>query len=118
MRVFADQCVHTDVVEALRKMEVEVERAIDKELEEAPDEEIFKYILKTSQILLTFDRDFGNIIRFDIESSRGVVVIYIERMSRARIIERTVKFFKEIEENELRGKLFIVEPERIRAWPK
>jgi len=43
MRVFADHCVHTDVVAALLKIGIEVERAIEKGLERSPDEEIFNF---------------------------------------------------------------------------
>lgn len=118
MEIFADNCVHKDVIEALRKDGFEVESAIEKGLDKTPDEEIFDRILKKSLILLTFDHDFGNTVRFDIRSSLGVVIVYIERMSRAKIIERTVRFFKGIKKSELRGKLFIIEPARIRVWPK
>ena len=116
MRIFADHCVHTDIVEALRKIGVEVERAIEKGLEKSPDEEIFNYILKTSQIFLTFDKDFGNIIRFDIKNSKGVVIVYTEKMMNPQIIKTVINFFQKIKEKDLKGKLFIVEPKETRVW--
>ena len=116
MRVFTDHCVHTDVVEALLKIGVEVERAIEKGLERSPDEEIFNYILKSSQVFLTFDKDFGNIIRFDIKSSKGVVIIYTEKMMKTQIIKTIINFFQKIKEKDLKGKLFVIEPRGIRVW--
>lgn len=116
MRIFADNCIHTDIIRALISAGFEVERAIDKGLADASDREIFKHIIKSSQILLTFDKDFGNIIRFNIEDSKGVVIIYVENMNRKEIIYRVVNFFQNITERKLKGSLFIIEPQRIRIW--
>ena len=118
MRIFADHCVHTDVVKALCQIGIKVERACEIGLEKSSDEEIFNYILKTSQILLTFDKDFGNIIRFNIRNSAGIVVVCTERMSREIIIERIVSFFQSIKAKDLKGTLFLIKPEGIRIWPK
>src|SRR3989338_7628182 len=110
MNIFADQCVNTDVVDALRKIGFDIETAIEKRLETASDEEIFSHCLKAGQALLTFDKDFGNIIRFNISRSQGVVVVYVEGMSRAEIILRTTEFFQKTKEKELKGGLFLIEP--------
>lgn len=118
MRIFADHCVHTDIVENLRQIGLTIERAYEVGLEKSSDEEIFNYILKTFQVLLTFDKDFGNIIRFNIENSAGVIIVYTEKMSSEIMIERIVSFFQRIKEKDLKDTLFLIEPERIRIWPK
>lgn len=118
MRIFADHCVHTEVIESLRQRGFKIERAIEVNLEKSSDEEIFNYILETSQILLTFDKDFGNIIRFDIKNSAGVVIVYTEGILRDIVIKRVIKFFQRIKEKELKSTLFIIEPEKIRIWHK
>jgi predicted nuclease of predicted toxin-antitoxin system len=69
MKIFADHCVHTDVVEMLRSLGFQVQKASEVNLEKSSDEEIFNYAVKTKQVLLTFDKDFGNIIRFNIRKS-------------------------------------------------
>jgi len=117
MRIFADHCVHTDLVESLRENRFEVERAIEVGLDRASDEEIFNHAFKKSQILLTFDKDFGNIIQFDIKNSAGIVLVYTEGMSKEFIIERVVNFFQGIKPKSFQGTLFIVEADRIRIWP-
>lgn len=118
MKIFADHCVHTDVIDALRKLGVELQTAKEVGLAFSSDEKIFNFVLKSSQILLTFDKHFGNILRFDIRKLAGVVIVYIDEMPKQMIPERIVEFFKSIKESELRGKLFIIEPTRIRIWPK
>ncbi|MDA2922863.1 DUF5615 family PIN-like protein [Patescibacteria group bacterium AH-259-L07] len=118
MKIFADHCIHTDVVQALRDKGFNVERAIDAGLEKSPDEKIFNYAIKTSRILLTFDRDFGNIIRFNIKRSAGIVIISVEKMSWKMIIKQTVNFFQKNKEKNLAGTIYIIEPKRVRIWPK
>jgi predicted nuclease of predicted toxin-antitoxin system len=123
MEIFADHCVHTEVVEALREFGFKVERAGEVGLEASSDEEVFDYIIKTSQVLLTFDRGFGNILRFNIRRSAGVVIFHLEayrrRLSREVIIKRVIGFFSRIKQRNLKGRLFVVDIfGRIRIWPK
>lgn len=120
MEIFADNCVHTNVIEALRKTGFTVKRAVNLGLAKSPDEEIFDFVLKNSLVLLTFDLDFGNILRFKITSSAGVVIFHIVKgLSKETIIKRVLDFFSSIKERDLRGKLFVIDPSgRIRTWPK
>ncbi|MEW6557611.1 MAG: DUF5615 family PIN-like protein [Elusimicrobiota bacterium] len=114
IKIFADTCVHTDVVVALRTGGFNVIRAQEIGLTTACDEKIFRYIKSNRLILLTFDRDFGDFSVFDPTDTCGIVIVYIERMSRMQIIKETVKFFHKTELNSLRNTLVIIEPDRIR----
>jgi len=120
MEILAESCVHTDVVDRLRESGFSVKRAQEVGLANSPDEEIFDFAFKNSLVLLTFDLDFGNILRFKITESAGVVVFHIiEGLSKETIIKRVVSFFSLIKERELKGRLFIIDPGgRIRCWPK
>lgn len=119
MEIFADSCVHSEVVETLRQAGFKVERAIERKLEQSSDEEVFNYVLKTSKVLLTFDHDFGNILRFNIRRSPGVVIFYIENLSRKTITQRVLDFFSQFKEKNLKGKLCIIDVSgQIRIWPK
>jgi len=120
MKIFADQCIHADVIKALREEDFKVETAAEVGMSKSSDEEIFNYALENSQVLLTFDHDFGNILRFDIEQSQGVVIFYLdERLSRETIESRAVKFFSEFEEDDLKGKLLTISAAgQVRVWPK
>lgn len=81
----------------------------------APDEEIFAYAQRSQLVLLSFDRDFGDIRHFAIDKSSGVVIVEIERMSKELVAQRTVDFFKRATVKDLRGGLFIIEPVRVRS---
>src|SRR3989338_6164643 len=118
IKIFVDQCVNTEVVEALRNSACQVKTAREEKLDRASDNEIFGYCLKNSLVLLTFDKDFGNIIRFNIRKSQGLVVVYVEGMSREKILKRTINFFQHVTAKKLKSRLFIIESESIRIWPK
>ncbi|MBI5748906.1 MAG: DUF5615 family PIN-like protein, partial [Nitrospinae bacterium] len=94
MKNFVDHSENIDVIEALRSLHIRIETALEAGLNSAEDTEIFTHSLKTSSILLTFDKDFGNIIRFKIRESHGIVIVYVEGMSREEILRRTINFFQ------------------------
>lgn len=116
MHIFTDHCVHNDVITALQQTGFKVTKALDKKLDRASDDEIFHYIVKNKYILLTFDKDFGNIIRFNIKESTGIVIAYVETMNKEEIVQRILEFFKKINPKILKSSLFIIELERTRVW--
>jgi predicted nuclease of predicted toxin-antitoxin system len=118
MRILADHCVPPSLVKSLQEKGIEVIHLKEIGLERLPDEAVFNFAIKNSLILFTFDHGFGDTSRFDIRNSPGVIIIYTEKMGKATIFERTIYFFRTIREEKLRGKLHIIEPDRIRTWPK
>ena len=118
MRVFADHCVPTDVIEVLRDLGIEVQRAFEIGLERAPDAVLFYHAKKTGRVLLSFDLDFGNMVRFDVTHSPGIIIIEAERFSKILLRKRTREVFHELREPAVRGRLLIVDPSRIRTWSK
>lgn len=118
MSIFIDQCINRDLIQALRGGGFNLVEAAQAGLAGASDQIIFDYILKNNCILISFDKDFGNILRFDIRNSPGVAVIYIENMSKEEVITNTLNFFKKFTESQIKGRLFIIEKGRIRVWPK
>ena len=117
MRLFADHCVPTDVVETLRAGGMIVQRAYEVELDRAADEELFEHAQKTHQVLLSFDQDFANMVRFDVIHSPGIVIIEPERFSKTSLLRRVEGFFRTTPESTLRGRLHILQPHRTRTWP-
>ena len=53
---------------------------------------------------------------YDVEKAkRGIV--YIDEMSKQDIVDKVRGFFKLVNTKQLKGRLFIIEPDRIRIWP-
>jgi len=56
-------------------------------------------------VLFTFDHDFGNVAKINIKSSCGIVIVYIEKMSKEMIFKKSLEFFNGVNEKELKGRL-------------
>src|SRR3989338_3400246 len=107
MLLLADHCVPTDVVDVLRTLG----------LARAADETVFDHARRHGQTLVTTDRDFGNIVRFPIRQSPGIVILELEGVSKTALLARVQSFFKNIRPSALRGRLTLLEPSRVRVWP-
>ena len=113
-RILADECIHRDLIEALRQAGLDVLSAAEADLISAPDGVVFQEAIRRRRILLTFDRGFGDIFRFDIASSFGVIIILINQMTREEIINLPLAFFAFLKGRSLRGRLVIMGKRRIR----
>ena len=113
LKILADECIHNDLVEALKEEGFDVSNV--REIEQgADDEKVFEFAVKEKRILLTFDREFGNIFRFDIKNSFGVVIILIGQLKKEEVIKNTSAFFKSKGVKNLKGKLALIGKKKVR----
>lgn len=112
-KILADQCIHSDFVNALRDTKFEVIHTSEVGLASATDAEIFNYAKTHDFTLLSFDRGFGKFCLLD-KGHFGVVIVAVEKMSKRQIAKVTLEFFKKTPLKTLCGGLSIVEPSRIR----
>ncbi len=119
MNILCDQCVNSDVVNALRTAGFNSIHASEVRLSRSSDQDIFRYAQRSRRVLLTFDHGFGNITQFPIRNSSGVVIIYIAEMKRQMVIDRTLYVFQQLLKHRQAARhLFIVDTESVRIWPK
>lgn len=111
-KIFADECVHKDMIDALKSAGHKVITVHEPGLSGVSDVEIFNYSCKNDLILFTFDRGFGDIFKFDISDSGGVVIELISQMNKDEIINIALAFFSE--ERDLKGRLTIINKTKIR----
>ena len=114
-KILADESIHLDLVNALRKAGLDVLTVAEAKLSGASDKAVFQTAVKRKRILLTFDRGFGDIFRFDISGSSGVVIILISQMTRKEIVNLPLAFFSFQRNRGLIGKLVIIGKRRIRV---
>ena len=69
LKFFADECINKDIVMALRQQGFDVLTVREAGLTGADDENVLKFASENKRILLTFDRGFGDIFRFNISKS-------------------------------------------------
>lgn len=111
-RIFADECINKDLVDALRAAGHEVSTVYEAGMSGSSDIEVFDYACKKNLVLLTFDRGFGDIFTYNILSGHGIVVELIGQMTKDEIINIILAFFAE--NRNLKGKLVIIGKTRIR----
>ena len=114
-KFFSDECVNTDVVLGLRENGIDVLTVKEAGLTGTDDEAIFRFAVENKKILLSFDRGFGDIFRFNIRGSSGVIVVLVGQMRKSEIIKIILTFLGIVKTGAgLRGKLAILGKTRIR----
>jgi predicted nuclease of predicted toxin-antitoxin system len=87
----------------------------DEKLAGAADERVLQAATAEGRILVTLDHDFANVLRFPPEETAGVAVINPPgRVSTALLRQLVLALLQALTAQRLSGKLWIVEPGRIR----
>ncbi len=115
MRLLADENVARPIVEGLRLAGLDVE-SIGETKAGASDYQVAEAALRDGRILLTEDRDFGEMIVRQKLGLRGVILLELARLSNAAAATR-VREIVEMHMNKLDGNLLVIEPARIRLRP-
>lgn len=118
IKFFADECLHTDLIFALRDSGHDVLTVKQAGLVGTDDEGIYEFAKENGRVLLTFDRGFGDIFRFDIAKSFGVIIVRIGNMNREEIIRIVTSFFAMPEKPDFSGKLVIISKGKVRISGK
>jgi len=103
----------------LRKHGYEVKDIRDYGLRGAKDEKVFEFAQREEAVILTGDRDFGNILRFPLGSHFGIVVAHFpNEMPTNEINRHLIGRFKDLSDDDFKGNLIIIEPRKIRIRRK
>jgi|SRR3989344_9239625 len=111
-KLLADECVHKDMIDALRSAGHTVKTVYESNMSGATDVEVFDRAIKSDLVLFTFDRGFGDIFAFNISKSSGIVIELINSMDKTEMIDIAVAFFSG--DRKLKGKLVIIGKTKIR----
>lgn len=80
------------------------------------DASLFQVCRTERRVLVTLDRDFGEILRFAPEDSAGIAVLDCRgQLSPSAILARIKELAVVLETESIDGQLWIVEPGRIRV---
>jgi len=115
MRFLADENVPRVVIERLRTEGHDVISVVEAK-PSAPDDEILNVAEADGRILITGDRDFGEMVvrqRFEL---RGVLLLELDRLTNAMRAD-TVAQVVSAHAERLVGNLVVIEPGRIRVRP-
>lgn len=115
MKFKLDENFGQSVVEVFNRRGFECHTVHDEGLSGAEDPDVLAAATAEDRVLVTLDRDFTNVLVHPPEASAGVVVVQLgRRMTRSLLVASIETFLTACERDLLRGKLWIVEPGRIR----
>lgn len=112
MRFLADESCDFSVVRALRSAGYEV-KAVAEISPRAEDTEVLHLAFREKRILLTEDKDFGQLVFAHSKKTRGVIFIRYPIDLRQKMCKEVVNLVKQCGEN-LIGNFVVVQPSRIR----
>ena len=115
MRFLADENVPRQVLDRLRSEGLDV-TTISALHSGIPDEDVMRAAESEGRVLITADRDFGDLFVRRRLGAGGVIVFQLERLSSAAKAERVAEVIA-VHADRLPGHLTVIEPARTRIRP-
>ncbi len=118
LKLLADHCISTEIIEALRNMEQEVVRLRDLMPPDSPDIAVIKKAKETDAVLISLNGDFADIVAYPPNAYNGVIALQIRNHPQVigRLIERLRVYLRAFPDiSHYKGKLLVVEAHRIRV---
>lgn len=112
MRFLADESCDFAIVRALRKEGLNV-LAVSEINPRANDSEVIKLAVRENRILLTEDKDFGQLVFAYRQKALGVIFLRFPASARNEIAQNVVRLVKQQGEK-LIGSFVVVQPGRVR----
>jgi predicted nuclease of predicted toxin-antitoxin system len=82
------------------------------------DSEVARKATSAGRVLVTFDKDFSNILLFPPERHAGIVFVRIRPPLIETVFSALVSLFKAVKHEDFKGKLFVLSVGRFRVYPK
>lgn len=115
MRIKLDENIGRRGRELLLAAGHDVMTVRDQGLQGATDERVFEACRAEGRVLITLDRDFGQVLRFPPAGTSGVVILDLgPRPGPQALLDRLKSFLAVLASRPLTGRLWIVEPGRVR----
>lgn len=110
-RLLADLNISIKTLSFLQSLGFDIKR-IDKKFSD--DQDVVNLAKNENRIILTFDKDFGEIYYFSERKTFSVIVLYLKNQTSEYVNRILERFFDEIEYEEIKNKLIILYEGRYR----
>jgi predicted nuclease of predicted toxin-antitoxin system len=115
-RLKLDENFPPSVVEIFRESDIDASSVYEQGLQGSDDDNIYEICKKEARILVTFDLDFANIIRYPSKDTSGILIVrYQQKITLDRIKLLCKRLAGIIITNDTTSNLFIVEDAKIRV---
>ena len=115
MRLLADECCDAALIGALRDDGHDVLYAVES-LRGVPDDDLLAGAFSERRILLTEDKDFGELVYRLRRSSYGIVLLRFDIADRSLKVPRLRDLLRN-EADRLENAFVVLEPDKIRVRP-
>jgi len=112
MKIVADESVDFEIIISLRKNDFVV-LAIDELLKGANDEDVLNFALRENSILITEDKDFGELVYRLNRSHLGIVLFRLSGLDSRSKSEIVVKSFNDNFEK-MKNSFSVISPNQTR----
>ena len=99
----------------LRTLGYDAVAVSDLGLSGASDPVIRSLAIGSGRVLITLDADFGNILRYPVEGTPGVVWLRLHPPTEAGIVVALGRVLGKLGQEDLAGKLVVVDEDKIRV---
>ena len=115
MKLLADENIAADIVTWLRKQECDVLVA-SEQLGQEVDVVLLQTAEAEGRLLLTEDKDFGELVFRDRLNSHGVVLLRMGKLAIAKRIERLAETWSIVQANP-GGRFIVITDKKVRVRP-
>lgn len=116
MRLLADENVAPFVIATLRESGHDVV-AIRDVARGATDARVISIARRARRVILTHDRDFGNLIRYPVRLHAGVLLMRLRDQSPAAVARVLTRVLARLSERKLRNHLAVLNEYEVRLYP-
>ena len=109
-----DENLPKEVAQLFNQRGRNAQTVLDQNLKGCTDEILLSICQEEKRILVTLDLDFSNITLYPPGTYEGIIVFRVKNQSKNTILSLIPMIDKMLDKEKLRGKLWIVEKERIR----
>ena len=114
MKFKVDENLPIEVAEVLKRGGHQASTVVDEGLEGASDRQIAKICRREKRALITLDVGFADLRAYPPGEYPGLIVFRLSRQDKAYVLNILTSLTASIEQEELMGKLWIVQENRIR----
>ena len=117
LRFLADHCISNSIIQSLRDAHHEVLKLKDVLPVESEDTLVIEKAREINAILLSLNGDFADIVTYPPRKYLGIVALQMRNHAEAlpQLLRRLTAYLAaHLTMEHYRGKLFVVEPDRIR----
>lgn len=117
MKVKLDENLGNRAIELFRETGHDVATVSEQDLGGTSDDGLIEVCRTEGRVLVTLDLDFSNVLRFPPNHYAGVAVLRVPHPIELETIQERVRvLIQASEQEELSGRLWIIEQDRIREY--